>query len=251
MQQTRQSLRQSIRHSSQRDPRERLVRSQHASVAEVDDNLYLVDRDGVVRRLEGDSAVLARTILTYLGTPHTSIEIVEHVESLAGPLGEGRAIVEQLIDVLAQTGAISVATDIRSQREARPVVPANIVVAVSGAIAATHAPALVAALQRRGHTVEVALTESAQRFVAVDALAAIAGREIHTTLWPSTPHTPVPHVALASWADVVIVYPASATTIGRIAHGDFSDLGSAIALTTRATVGLAPSTTGAMLAARA
>jgi phosphopantothenoylcysteine decarboxylase/phosphopantothenate--cysteine ligase len=126
-----------------------------------------------------------------------------------------------------------------------------VVVGISGAIAATHAPALITALQRRGHTVEVALTATAQRFVSLDALGAIAGREIHTSIWPSRPHAPAPHVALAQWADLVIIYPASATTIGRIANGDFSDLVAAIALTTRAPVVVAPSMNLAMLDAPA
>jgi 2-polyprenyl-3-methyl-5-hydroxy-6-metoxy-1,4-benzoquinol methylase/3-polyprenyl-4-hydroxybenzoate decarboxylase len=230
---------------------ERWIRSQRAAVADAGDHVYLVGRDGSVRRIEGDSAELARTVLAFVAHARSTREILEHVESLAGPLGEGRAIVEQLVDVLAEAGAITKAGAATEGKVPGGPRPANIVVAVSGAIAATHAPALVAALQRRGHTEEVAVTQTAQRFVAVDALAAIAGREIHTTLWPSTPHAPVPHVALASWADLVIVYPASATTLGRLAHGDFSDLVSAIALTTRAPVVVVPSMNVEMLAAPA
>ena len=118
-------------------------------------------------------------------------------------------------------------------------------------MAASHAPALVGALQRRGWTVEVALTETAQRFVAVDALTALVQRAVHTTMWPAAAHAPVPHVALAAWADLVIVYPASATTIARLAHGDFSDLVAAVALTTRAPVAIVPSMNAEMLAAPA
>ncbi|HSD90625.1 MAG TPA: flavoprotein, partial [Kofleriaceae bacterium] len=125
----------------------------------------------------------------------------------------------------------------------------NIVVGVCGAIAASAAPALVTALQRRGHTVEVALTPTASRFVALDALSAILQREPQTSMWPRAPHVPVPHVALAAWADLVLVYPATATTIARLAHGDFSELVAATALTTRAPVVLAPSMNPEMLAA--
>jgi SAM-dependent methyltransferase len=60
-------------------------------------------------------------------------------------------------------------------------------------------------------------------------------------MWPRAAHVPVPHVALARWAELVIVYPASGSTLSRIARGEFSDLVSAIALTTRAPVVLAPS----------
>ena len=61
----------------------------------------------------------------------------------------------------------------------------------------------------------------------------------------------MPHVALAEWADLVVVYPASATTIARLAHGDFSDVVAAVALTTRAPVVIVPSMNAEMLEAPA
>jgi hypothetical protein len=70
-------------------------------------------------------------------------------------------------------------------------------------------------------------------------------------MWPAAPHAPVPHVALAEWADLVVLYPASATTIARLAAGDFSDLVAAVALTTRAPVVIVPSMNAQMLAAPA
>ncbi len=226
---------------------ERWIRSQRAAVADIGECSYLVARDGVVRRLDGDTASLARVLLAFLARPRHKDEVVPHLESLTGPLGESQvATVLQLLTLLVETGVI-----VTAHEAPRLSSGTNIVVCISGAIAATHAPALVGALQRRGHTVEVALTQAASRFVAIDALAAIAGREIHTSLWPKTPHAPVPHVALAHWADLVVVYPASGTTVGRIASGDFSDLVSAIALTTRAPVVVAPSMNLDMLAAPA
>jgi SAM-dependent methyltransferase/3-polyprenyl-4-hydroxybenzoate decarboxylase len=221
----------------------RWVRSLRAAAVEIGNALFLIGRDGVVRKLEEDSAELANVVLAYLSHPRHDAELIAHVEALDGPLGERRSVVEQLRSLLAETGAIG---QVRAD-EVPGAGGANIVVGVSGAIAATHAPALVGALQRRGHTVEVALTPTAARFVAHDALAAILHRVPHTSLWPQTPHAPVPHVALAQWADLVVVYPASATTINRIANGDFSDLVAAIALTTRAPVVIAPSMNGDML----
>jgi len=233
---------------------ERWIRSQRAAIAETGDEVLLIARDGSVRRLDGDSAELARVVLAQLAVSRSEGELVAHVESLAGPLGERRAVVVDLLRLLADSGAI---TAVRSEAATAAgtggsrAIGANVVVCISGAIAATHAPALVTALQRRGHTVEIALTEAAQRFVSIDALGAIAGRELHTSLWPSRPHAPAPHVALAHWADLVVVYPASATTIGRIANADFSDLVAAVALTTRAPVVIAPSMNHAMLDAPA
>jgi SAM-dependent methyltransferase/3-polyprenyl-4-hydroxybenzoate decarboxylase len=224
---------------------ERWIRSQRAAVAELGDDLLLIARDGSVRRLEGDSAELAREVLALFARPHDEAEVVAHVEALAGPLGERKAVVHELVTLLRDTGAIEAA----HAAAARSGV--NVVVAISGAIAASHAPLLVGALQRRGHTVEIALTPTAARFASVETLAALTQREPHTSLWPRAAHVPVPHVALARWADVVIVYPASGTTIARIANGDFSDLVSAIALTTRGAVALAPSMNIDMLEAPA
>jgi phosphopantothenoylcysteine decarboxylase/phosphopantothenate--cysteine ligase len=202
-----------------------------------------------VHALDGDSAVLGREVLRLLAVPRTLDEVIAHVEASSGQPGEHtRSVVRQLIELLATSGAVATHD---------PVAPAplrrtgNVVVAVTGAIAATHAPALVGALQRRGWTVEVALTETAQRFVGVDALTALLQRPVHVSMWPATPHAPVPHVALAEWADLVVIYPASAATIARLATGDFSNLVAAVALTTRAPVVVVPSMNEAMLDAPA
>ncbi len=224
----------------------RVVRSQRAAIAEVGDAILLVGRAGVVRRLESDTAELARAVLEFTSRPRTREDILAHVGSLSGTLDDAqRAVVLELLELLERCGALVPVSDATRP----PGTSLNIVVAASGAIAATHVPALVTALLRRGHRVEVALTQTANRFVSSDALAAIVGHEIHTSTWPSRPFAPVPHVALAHWADLVVVYPASATTIGRIAHGDFSDLVSAISITTRAPVVVVPSMNVDMLEA--
>lgn len=214
----------------------------------------LVGRDGRMLELEGESAELGRTVLAFLGEAHSEREVMAHIEKLSGePLGENAGVVRQLLSVLSETGAVaSAAADAANANEPLPKAAArglNVVVGITGAIAASAAPQLVSALQRRGHTVEICVTPTAQRFVALDALTAIAQREVHTSMWPVTAHAPVPHVVLAAWADLVIVYPASGTTIARIAHGEFSELVAAVALTTRAPVVLVPSMNAEMLAA--
>ena len=229
-----------------RSGRELRVRSARAAVVELGDGLFLVARDGSVRRLDGDSAALAREVLAFYAEPRSDADVIAHIDALAGPLGERRAVVEHLIGLLAETGALA-----PGSRAPRSIAGANVVVCVTGGLAATQAPALVTALLARGYAVEVALTPTATRLVARDALAAIAQREPHTSLWPRAAHDPVPHGALARWADLVVVYPASATTIARLAGGDFSELGAAIALTTAAPVVVTPSMNAAMLAAPA
>jgi len=210
------------------------VRSQRASLVDLDGGVVVMSSDGKLLRLDGESAELARVVIEYVALPRTHRQIVAHVESLAGAL-ENTDVIDELLALLYDAAAIA-SPPVRARGNG-----VNVVVAVSGAIAATHAPALVAALQRLGHTIEIALTPTATRFVAIDALRAIVRREPHISPWPITPHAPVPHVALAHWADVVVVYPASATTIGRIATGDFSDVVSATVLTTRAPVIVVPS----------
>ena len=171
--------------------------------------------------------------------------MIAHIESLAGPLGDRVSVVDELLGLLAKAGAVGEPPAVTAKTGI------NVVLGITGAIAASHAPALLGALLRRGHTVEVAMTPTATRFAAVDAIAAIAQREPQTSMWPRAAHVPVPHVALAEWAELVVVYPASATTIARIANGDFSELVSAIALTTRAPVVIVPSMNSEMLAAPA
>jgi len=222
----------------------RYVRSPRAAAVDVGERLVLIGRDGTVRAIEGNGAPLAREVLAYLGEPRTVDAIVAHVEAVSGQTGV-RAVVEQVLEVLAQSGAVAAPGEPVARRSG------NVVLGISGAVAASHAPALVGALQRRGWTVEVALTPTAQRFVAVDALTALAQRAPHVSMWPAAAHAPVPHVALAEWADLVVVYPASATTIARLAHGDFSDVVAAVALTTRAPVVIVPSMNAAMLEAPA
>jgi 3-polyprenyl-4-hydroxybenzoate decarboxylase len=224
---------------------DRFVRSQRAAIVEIGDDIAVVGRDGSVARLSGDSADLAREVIAFVGVPRTRADVIAHIESLAGPLGDRASVIDELLGLLATAGAVS----------EPPVATAktgiHIVLGITGAIAASHAPVLLGSLLRRGHAVEVAMTPTAQRFAAVDAIAAIAQREPHTSMWPRAAHVPVPHVALAEWAELVVIYPASATTIARIANGDFSELVSAIALTTRAPVVIVPSMNSEMLAAPA
>lgn len=224
---------------------DRIVRSQRAAVVEIGDDVALVGRDGSVARLTDDSAALAREVIAFVGMPRTRSEVIAHVESLAGPLGERIAVVDQLLDLLAKAGAVGEPPAVTAKNGI------NVVLGITGAIAASHAPALLGSLVHRGHAVEVAMTPTAQRFASVDAIAAIAQREPHTSMWPRAAHVPVPHVALAEWAELAVIYPASATTIARIANGDFSELVAAIALTTRAPVVFVPSMNNEMLAAPA
>src|SRR4029077_19798730 len=78
----------------------RWVRSARAAVVELGESVLLVARDGTVRRLDGDSAELAREVLALFATPTTVDGACDAIEALAGPLGERRAVVRQLIELL-------------------------------------------------------------------------------------------------------------------------------------------------------
>ena len=98
----------------------------------------------------------------------------------------------------------------------------NIVLGISGGIAAYKAPEVVRALARRGHTVRCVLTAAAQRLVTAEALAAVSRQPVATSAW--TADGSMPHIDLARWADTVLVAPATADVLARFALGLADDL---------------------------
>jgi 3-polyprenyl-4-hydroxybenzoate decarboxylase len=102
-------------------------------------------------------------------------------------------------------------------------------------------PALVRELQRRGFEIRIVATKSALRFVSALALEALTHHPVVRSRWPVDATEPVPHLALASWAEVVAIYPASATTLARIAQGSCASVVSALAVSAKVPVVLFPS----------
>jgi SAM-dependent methyltransferase len=97
--------------------------------------------------------------------------------------------------------------------------------------------------------VRVAATRNALRFTSALALTALTHHEVITSLWPRDPTAPVPHLDLARWAQVFLVYPATATSLARLAQGSCGTVVSAAAIATRAPVLLVPSMNEAMYTA--
>jgi phosphopantothenoylcysteine decarboxylase/phosphopantothenate--cysteine ligase len=118
---------------------------------------------------------------------------------------------------------------------------ANVVVCVGGGIAAYKAAELVRMLDKAGATVQVAMTPRAQKFVGAMTFQALTRRPVFTDLFSLTEEATIGHIALADRADLVIVAPASANVIARLAAGMTDDAVTAIALATRAPVLVAPS----------
>jgi phosphopantothenoylcysteine synthetase/decarboxylase len=107
---------------------------------------------------------------------------------------------------------------------------ANVVVGVTGGIAAYKAPGVIRRLREAGHDVRVVATDAAFRFVPEETLSIAAGGTIHTdrTWWEHSGR--VEHVSLARWADLVLVAPATADSMARSAIGLGDDLLSATVL---------------------
>ena len=127
----------------------------------------------------------------------------------------------------------------------------NILVGVSGGIAAYKAAELVRRLQDHGATVRVVMTESAQAFVQPLTFQALSGHPVHRDLLDESAEAAMGHIELARWADLVLVAPATANTIARITHGLADDLLTTLCLATSAPIAVAPAMNQQMWAARA
>jgi phosphopantothenoylcysteine decarboxylase/phosphopantothenate--cysteine ligase len=123
----------------------------------------------------------------------------------------------------------------------RPLAGARIVVGVAGGIAAYKAAELVRLLDKAGAHVDVAMTARAQRFIGPMTFQALTRRPVFTDLFSLTEEAAIGHIQLADAADLVVIAPATASMLARLAHGDASDAVTAIVLATRAPVLLAPS----------
>ena len=118
--------------------------------------------------------------------------------------------------------------------------PPRILLGVTGGIAAYKSPDLVRRLRERGAEVQVVMTAGAGRFVTALSLQAVSGRPVRKTLWDEAAEAAMGHIELARWADAVLVAPATADFLARLAHGRADDLLTTLCLATTAPVHLAP-----------
>jgi phosphopantothenoylcysteine decarboxylase/phosphopantothenate--cysteine ligase len=122
----------------------------------------------------------------------------------------------------------------------------RILLVVSGSVAAYKALELIRLLRKDGAEVMPVLTAGGARFVTKEALAGIAGSRVHDDLWAA--EAEIGHIRLARWPDLVVVAPASANLLAKLAHGLADDLASTVLLATRAPVLVAPAMNPAMWA---
>ncbi len=116
----------------------------------------------------------------------------------------------------------------------------KVLLGVSGGIAAYKAPDLVRRLVERGAEVQVVMTPGALEFVTANTFQAVSGHPVRTDLWDSAAEAAMGHIELARWADAVVIAPATADFIARLAHGLANDLLSTLCLATSAPITLAP-----------
>ena len=116
----------------------------------------------------------------------------------------------------------------------------QIVLGITGGIAAYKSPELVRLLRKQGAEVRVIMTRSAVEFVTPLTLQTLSGHPVHRHLVDEESEQTLGHIELARWADAVLIAPASANTIARLAQGRAEDLLSAVCLATEAPVAFAP-----------
>lgn len=121
---------------------------------------------------------------------------------------------------------------------------ARILIGVCGGIAAYKIAGLTSTLVQRGATVDVIMTAEAERFVGALTFASLTARPVYTSLWDAPER--IPHIRLVREAQVLLIAPATANTIAKIAQGVADDLVSSAALAARIPVIVAPAMNAAM-----
>ena len=116
----------------------------------------------------------------------------------------------------------------------------NIIVALTGSIAAYKAAELVRLIKKSGAEVRIIMTDAAKEFITPITMQALSGNPIHSNLLDMEAEAAMGHIELAKWADAIVVSPCSANTLAKISQGLGSDLLTAVILASEAKVFLAP-----------
>jgi phosphopantothenoylcysteine decarboxylase/phosphopantothenate--cysteine ligase len=116
----------------------------------------------------------------------------------------------------------------------------HIVLGITGGIAAYKSAEIVRRLIEQGAVVQVVMTEAAKAFIAPLTLQALSGRPVRDSLLDPSAESGMGHIEIARWADQIVIAPASADFIARLAGGMASDLLTTVCLATSAPIALAP-----------
>ena len=116
----------------------------------------------------------------------------------------------------------------------------KIILGITGGIAAYKTPELVRRLRDRGAEVQVVMTRSAEEFVTGTALQAVSGLPVRSNIWDQDADAAMGHIELARWADLVLIAPATAEIMSRLASGAAPDVLTTLCLATQAPLVIAP-----------
>ena len=104
----------------------------------------------------------------------------------------------------------------------------NILLGVTGGIAAFKSAGIVSLLRKKGYDVKVVMTKNATNIIGPLTLETLSRNKIYVDMWDTNPHYEVEHIALVDWADVVLIAPATYNIIGKVANGIADDMLSTI-----------------------
>ena len=116
----------------------------------------------------------------------------------------------------------------------------NIVIGVTGGIAAYKSAEIIRLFKKEGAEVRIVMTESAKEFITPLTLQTVSGNEIHDSLLNANAELAMSHIELAKWADIILIAPCTAETMAKITHGRAEDLMGAIILASKASIYIAP-----------
>jgi len=127
----------------------------------------------------------------------------------------------------------------------------HILLGITGGIAAYKTPDLVRRLREHGAQVRVAMTAAATQFITPLTLQAVSGQRVSTDLFDVAAEATIGHIELARWAEIVLIAPATANFLAKLAYGHADDLLSTVCLATTAPLAVAPAMNQQMWAAAA
>ena len=116
----------------------------------------------------------------------------------------------------------------------------NILLGISGGIAAYKSAEFVRLLSKKGAKVRVCMTASAQQFLTPLTMQALSGHQVHTDLLDPQAELGMGHIELARWADAIVIAPATANTLAKITYGLADDLLTTVCLASKAPLAIAP-----------
>ena len=100
----------------------------------------------------------------------------------------------------------------------------NILVGVTGGIAAYKSASIVSLFQKKGYNIKVVMTKNATNIIGPLTLETLSKNRIYVDMWDTNPHYEVEHISLADWADIVLIAPATYNIVGKVANGIADDM---------------------------